>query len=78
MSPQPRTDQRPMVRRRGLLPAALSAVAVVALASVGAQAADEKAERIDVEDIDRLLEATGTKSISPAAATTEIEEFPDY
>ena len=43
------------------------------------QAADDKAERIDVKDIERILETTGTKSTSPTTATsTEIEEFPDY
>ena len=42
------------------------------------QAADEKAERIDVEDIERMFEAAGTKSTSPTTATAEIEEFPDY
>ena len=42
------------------------------------QAADEKAERIDVDDIKRLFETTGTKSTSPTAATTEIADLPDY
>jgi len=42
------------------------------------QAADEKAERIDVQDIERMFVAAGTKSTSPATATAEIEEFPDY
>lgn len=55
MSPQPRTDQRPMVRRRGLLPAALSALAVVALASVGAQAAEI---RVSYPALDTLVRKT--------------------
>jgi hypothetical protein len=40
MSPQPRTHERPMVRCPGLLPAALYALGVAALASVSAQAAE--------------------------------------
>jgi len=42
------------------------------------QAADEKAERIDLTDIERLFSTTGTKSASPTTAPTEIDEFPDY
>lgn len=42
------------------------------------QAADDKAERIDVDDIDKVFQATGTKSVIPGAASGQIEEFPDY
>lgn len=42
------------------------------------QAADEKAERIERNDIDRLFAATGTVSALPTAAAAEIDEFPDY
>ncbi len=42
------------------------------------QAADEKAERIEKNDIDRLFAVTGTVSALPASAAAEIDEFPDY
>jgi hypothetical protein len=41
------------------------------------QAADEKTERIDVQDVERMFEVTGAKSTLPTA-TAAIEEFPDY
>jgi len=41
------------------------------------QAAEEKAERIDVQDIDRLFNEMATRSTAPNASS-EIEDFPDY
>lgn len=42
------------------------------------QAAEEKADKIDLKDVERMFAAQGTRSASPEVPSAEVEEFPDY